>query len=221
MLVLLYNAGPLIEEAHYAFQRGRLRAESEDATALLEKMSELNISDTSLTFPLIVQRVQPSVVQIETLHERPRDLEGNPLAMPRRPRRHGQGAGVVIDPSGYILTNYHVIRDSALVRVRLSDGRRIEGVEITGTDPATDLAVLKVDAEGLIAATWGDSDKLQTGEWVLAVGNPFGLERTVTAGIVERQAPPQHRPKPRRSLRGFPANRRGRQPRQQRRPAGQ
>src|SRR5438105_8830763 len=72
MLVLLYNAGPLIEQAQYAYQRGRLRAESEDATARLEKMSELNVSDTSLTFPLIVQRVKPCVVQIETLHERPR-----------------------------------------------------------------------------------------------------------------------------------------------------
>ncbi len=184
LLVLLYNAGPLIEEAHYAFQRGRLRAESEDATARLEKMSELNVSDTSLVFPLIVQRVQPSVVQIETLQELPRDLEGNPLTTSRRPRKAGQGAGVVIDASGYILTNYHVIRDSTRVLVRLSDGRRINGVEITGADPATDLAVLRVEAEGLIPATWGDSDKLQTGEWVLAVGNPFGLERTVTAGIV-------------------------------------
>jgi S1-C subfamily serine protease len=183
MLVLLYNAGPLIEEAHYAFQRGRLRAESEDATARLEKMSELNVSDTSLTFPLVVQRVQPSVVQIETLQERPRDLEEGPLAAPRR-RSGGQGAGVVIDAAGYILTNYHVVRDSTLVRVRLSDGRRIEGAQVAGTDPATDLAVLKVEADGLIPATWGDSDSLQTGEWVLAVGNPFGLERTVTAGIV-------------------------------------
>jgi S1-C subfamily serine protease len=183
MLVLLYNAGPLIEEAHYAYQRGRLRAESEDAAGRLAKMSELNIHDTSLAFPLIVQRVQPSVVQIETLL-RPRPAEDNPLGMPRRPRPAGQGAGVVIDASGYILTNYHVVRDSSLVRVRLSDGRRIEGVEVSGADPATDLAVLKVQAEGLIPATWGDSDKLQTGEWVLAVGNPFGLERTVTAGIV-------------------------------------
>src|SRR5262245_49868662 len=105
VLVLLYNAGPLIEEAQYAFQRGRLRAESEDATARLEKMSELNVNDTSLTFPLVVQRVQPSVVQIETLHERSRDPDdNNPLALPRRPRSAGQGAGVVIDPAGYILT---------------------------------------------------------------------------------------------------------------------
>jgi serine protease Do len=184
VLVLLYNAGPLIEEAHYAFQRGRLRAESEDATSRLEKMAELNVSDTSLTFPLIVQRVQPSVVQIETLREVPRDLDDNPLAMPRRPRPAGQGAGVVIDAAGYILTNYHVIRDCTLVRVRLSDGRRVESAEVTGADPATDLAVIKVQAEGLIPAAWGDSDKLQTGEWVLAVGNPFGLERSVTAGII-------------------------------------
>src|SRR5207302_39524 len=116
------------------------------------KMSELNVSDTSLTFPLIVQRVKPCVVQIETLHERPRGEDDNPLGIPRRPRSMGQGAGVVIDPAGYILTNYHVVRDSSQVRVRLSDGRRIEGAEITGADAATDLAVLRIEADGLIAA---------------------------------------------------------------------
>jgi len=189
LAVVCYNATPLIEQCHYAWQRGRLRAESEDATARLEKLSELNIHDTSVTFPLVVQKVKPSVVQIDTLQERPRPTEepGGSPASPLAPRRMhvtGQGAGVVIDRAGYILTNYHVIRDAKAVRVRLSDGRRIDVAEIIGSDPATDLAVLKIEASGLIAATWGDSERLQTGEWVLALGNPFGLERSVTAGIV-------------------------------------
>jgi serine protease Do len=186
LAVVCYNLAPIVENIHYAWQRGRLRAESEEATARLDELARRNVADTSLTFPLVVQRVRPCVVQIDTLQERMQAAApGDPATPgPRRLRTAGQGAGLIADASGYILTNYHVIRDATLVRVRLSDGRRFDQAEVVGVDPQTDLAVLKIEASGLLPAAWGDSDRLQTGEWVLAVGNPFGLDRSVTAGIV-------------------------------------
>lgn len=96
----------------------------------------------------------------------------------------GLGSGVIVDPKGHILTNYHVIQDSDEINVIID---KVEhSAEIVGTDPATDLAVIRVDKRDLPAAILGDSDKLEVGEWVLAVGSPFDirLEHTVTAGIV-------------------------------------
>jgi serine protease Do len=96
----------------------------------------------------------------------------------------GLGSGVIIDKSGVILTNNHVVRDAEKVTVRLADGREFVADEVF-TDPKTDLAVVKISgAEGLVAAELGDSGALEVGDWVLALGQPFGLEQTVTAGIV-------------------------------------
>jgi serine protease Do len=93
------------------------------------------------------------------------------------------GSGVVIDPAGWILTNYHVLAQSDDVVVTLSDGRRFVA-EVVGADPASDLAVVRIDATNLPHATWGDSDTIQVGEMIWAIGNPFGLDRTLTYGIV-------------------------------------
>lgn len=101
----------------------------------------------------------------------------------RRPQRSGMGSGLIIRADGYVLTNNHVVEGADTVRVELSDGRKLTA-EVVGTDPATDLAVLKVDADNLLAATLGDSDEIQVGDWVLAIGSPFGLDQTVTAGII-------------------------------------
>jgi serine protease Do len=90
---------------------------------------------------------------------------------------------VIVDASGYILTNAHVVDRAGEVMVELGDGSQHRG-QIVGIDPGTDLAVLRVQASGLAAASWGDSDALEVGDPVLAVGNPFGLDRTVTAGII-------------------------------------
>jgi serine protease Do len=96
----------------------------------------------------------------------------------------GTGSGFVITPDGYIVTNHHVIAGAERVTVRLNDGREYPGT-IVGTDPATDLGVVKIDADNLVAARFGNSDVLEVGEWVLAVGSPFGVfANTVTAGIV-------------------------------------
>ncbi len=95
----------------------------------------------------------------------------------------GFGSGVIISADGYIVTNNHVVENSEKVYVTLNDKREFQA-EVVGTDPSTDLALLKVKEEGLHFILWGDSDALQVGEWVLAVGNPFNLTSTVTAGIV-------------------------------------
>lgn len=95
----------------------------------------------------------------------------------------GLGSGVIVDSKGHILTNNHVVAQADEVTVRLSDGREFEG-EVIGADPRTDLAVVKIDAGAVQSARLGDSDKLKIGEWVVAAGTPFGLENTITAGIV-------------------------------------
>ncbi len=105
----------------------------------------------------------------------------------RQPREEprSSGSGVIVDPQGYILTNNHVVENAGSVEVRLSDDRKFQAT-IVGRDPKTDLAVLKISAPGgsLPVATLGDSDKLRAGQWAIAIGNPFGLDRTVTIGHI-------------------------------------
>jgi serine protease Do len=95
----------------------------------------------------------------------------------------GYGSGVIISSDGYIITNNHVIEDAENIEVKLNDNR-IFNAELVGRDPSTDIALLKIKAENLSYLKYGDSEKLKVGEWVLAVGNPFNLTSTVTAGIV-------------------------------------
>ncbi len=103
---------------------------------------------------------------------------------PQRRRGSSLGSGFIIDPSGFIVTNHHVIADADEVEVVLADGTSLEAT-IVGSDKDTDLALLKVEADhALPATTWGDSDQTRIGDWVVAIGNPFGLGGTVTAGIV-------------------------------------
>jgi serine protease Do len=132
-------------------------------------------------FAALYRGVRPSVVSVYTTR---RPL---PPRLPVGPSRFADaiGSGVVLTPGGEILTNHHVVENATGVWVRLSDGRTFRA-QTAGTDPPTDLALLKVDGVGgaLQAATLGDSDAVQVGDWVLAVGNPFGLEQSVTRGIV-------------------------------------
>ena len=97
--------------------------------------------------------------------------------------RKGTGSGFIFRPDGYILTNAHVVDGAQKLRVTLADKRKFTG-QVTGIDREMDLAVIKIEAQGLPAVTFGDSDQLEAGQWVLAIGNPLGYHYTVTAGIV-------------------------------------
>jgi Do/DeqQ family serine protease len=104
-----------------------------------------------------------------------------------QPLQQGFGSGVIISTDGYIVTNNHVIDKADMIHVVLND-KRTYLAQLVGTDPNTDIALLKIEADSLPAITFGNSDKLRVGEWVLAVGNPFNLTSTVTAGIVSAKA---------------------------------
>ena len=103
--------------------------------------------------------------------------------MPRERRESSLGSGVIVDASGYIVTNNHVIAKADEIKVVMSDKREYTG-KVVGTDPKSDIAVIKIKAKNLPTIPWGNSDKLEVGEYVLAIGNPFGLNQTVTQGIV-------------------------------------
>jgi serine protease Do len=160
----------------------------------------------SASFAEIAKRVEPAVVNIETTQAAPEttpekdedkeDQTPNPLfdmfrRQQRRPSR-GVGSGFIINPKGYILTNYHVIEDASKITVRLQSGEEYRGT-VAGFDPETDVALIKIDsAKDLPTLTLGDSNAAQVGDWVLAMGSPFGLDQTVTAGIIskkERESP--------------------------------
>ncbi|NOY65767.1 MAG: DegQ family serine endoprotease [Nitrospirae bacterium] len=165
---------------------------SREATDFLGKLS------TSLSE--VAEKVKPAVVNISTtktvtLRQTPFDEFFNdpffrrffgpdfPFGHKRKYRSSALGSGVIVTDDGYILTNNHVIKDADEIKVVLQDKREFKG-KVIGTDPKTDLAVVKIDATGLTALKLGDSDKLHVGEIVLAVGNPFGLSHTITMGIV-------------------------------------
>ena len=103
------------------------------------------------------------------------------------PEKVGMGSGVIISKDGYIVTNNHVIDNADVISIKLNDGREFKG-RVIGTDPSTDLALVKIEADDLPTIPVGDSDALKVGEWVLAVGNPFNMTSTVTAGIVSAKA---------------------------------
>ena len=106
-----------------------------------------------------------------------------PFELPRERREQSLGSGVIVDPDGLIITNNHVVAKADEIKILLSDKREYSG-RVIGTDPKSDLAVVRIKARNLPFIPWGDSDELQVGEYVLAIGNPFGLNQTVTMGIV-------------------------------------
>ncbi|HTA16405.1 MAG TPA: trypsin-like peptidase domain-containing protein, partial [bacterium] len=114
--------------------------------------------------------------------------QGNPQSNPDQSqwfKQRSLGSGVIVDAkAGYVLTNNHVVDGADAITVKLADGRELQG-SVVGRDPKTDLAVVRIkDASGLTAASFGDSDRIEVGDWVLAVGSPFGLEQTVSHGII-------------------------------------
>lgn len=133
----------------------------------------------SRTIVDVARKVSRSVVQVSVVKKQMPDT-GRPTHT--RPQE-GNASGFIISSDGLIITNHHVARDCEKITITLEDGRSYQPIVI-GLDPYTDLAVLKIDAEGLKALTFGDSDQLQVGQMAIAVGNPFGFNYTVTAGVV-------------------------------------
>src|SRR5436853_5867284 len=165
-----------------------------DPRALLHALEE--------AFTTAADRVTPAVVNVSTVPrkqpaeeapERFREFFGEEFYerfFRRRPREdtRASGSGVIVDAKGYVLTNNHVIENAQDITVRLSDGRKFSAT-LVGRDPKTDLAVLKVEAPApLPVAELADSDRLRVGQWAIAIGNPFGLDRTVTVGIISATA---------------------------------
>src|SRR6516225_3858908 len=152
------------------------------------------------SFAPIVQKVIPSVVQVDVtgksgngrslgssdMQDQLRRFFGRGFQIPEQPEMPNQkalGSGVIISADGYILTNNHVVENSKTIQVTLSDGRKLTA-KVIGTDPQTDVALLKIDAANLEPVTLADSDSAQVGDLVLAIGDPFGIGTTVTEGII-------------------------------------
>ncbi len=167
-------------------------------TTPLTQRSSLPITANPSSFvTAAVERVGPAVVRIDTertitrridpLFEDPafRRFFGNDAfsQLPQERRLRGQGSGFIIDKSGIILTNAHVVDQADKVTVLLKDGRTFQG-QVQGADEVTDLAVVKIDGKDLPVAPLGDSTQVKVGDWAIAVGNPLGLDNTVTLGIV-------------------------------------
>lgn len=184
MLVLRFVVPYFAEPIQYAITRGRQRAEYDTAGQALKS---LNLDEISRAYQLVSQRVAPSVVNINvaSVVEIPRSDDLSSLFGPQSGIRQaqGQGSGVVVDAGGFILTNNHVVANATEIQVSLSDGR-VVNAETVGLDPLTDLALLKINADKLTPAEWGDSDALEVGALVWAVGSPFGLQHSITAGIL-------------------------------------
>ncbi len=167
LLAVILVSPFLVGRIYYAVARGKLQAEYDVALVSLPS-AKANLQDLVTASRMVVRKVSPSVVSIHRA-----DIRGG----------DGQGSGVVVDEHGYILTNYHVVDGATGISVHLADGRMTEA-GVVGGDQRIDLAVLKVNIDGLIPIEWGDSNELEVGDLVWALGSPFGLERTVTFGIV-------------------------------------
>ncbi len=173
LMLMRWILPPLLESSRYSWYRGQLRAEHEAAG---EQLRNVSLDGLSRVSELVSQRVTPSVVHINVKQT----SDENTLV---HNKSDGQGSGVIVDRSGYILTNNHVLEGAVLINVRFSDDSRREA-RIVGVDEARDLAVLQVEAIELPSVEWGNSDTSIVGAPVWAVGSPFGLHGSITFGII-------------------------------------
>ena len=150
-----------------------------------------DILSTQKAFSNVSKKVTPSVVNISTVSRKKviqPFFEANPFfedffGAPQTRRDKSLGSGFLISTDGYIVTNDHVVRDAESIQVKLSNDK-VYDATVVGGDHKTDIAVIKIKATGLPTAVLGDSDKLEVGQWAIAIGNPFGLDRTMTVGVI-------------------------------------
>lgn len=203
LLCVLYSSLPVSSWAQYGGTAERERLKSE-----LKELEE-KTNPFVETFRKVVKLVSPSVVSIRTekvseyagSYRREFDPRGQEFSIPmpypqspeERPNRHpgfefpqhGQGSGIIIDTDGHILTNYHLVEgfEEGTITVITSEGKQY-GAKVVGLDSKTDLGILKVEGNGFQPAEFGSADDVHVGDWVIAIGNPFGYQQTVSAGIV-------------------------------------
>lgn len=197
LVCLRYLLPPMLESSRYSWHRGQLRAEYEQAGQQLQNVSWEGLSQVSQT---VARRVNPSVVHIQLAAKEDESGSASRWTSDTKPFRMptGQGSGIIVSEDGYILTNQHVLESNAEVQVFLPDNQMLPA-QIVGLDRTTDLALIKIDAQNLLPITWGDSDDLEIGSPVWAVGSPFGLSGSVSFGILsgkhrlDLNANPQYR----------------------------
>jgi len=164
-------------------QYARTRAE---LAAIRDAAAGSELASVGKLFTTLARVIGPAVVNVTSSRRvlaSADEIEALSGGSPHAATDESVGSGVIIDPEGTIVTNYHVVARSEEIVVTLADGRRFDA-ELIGADAATDMAVLKIEAHDLPKADWGDSDSVEVGEMVWAIGNPFGLDRTLTYGIV-------------------------------------
>lgn len=180
-----------------ALNSNKLFFVDEDATykSIQERQGELGVNSINvnyesnvpkeLDFTIISELAINSVVHIRSSHKA--SVKSNGYYQYRQGPSQSSGSGVIVSDDGYIVTNNHVVEDASEIQVVLNDNRSYKA-KIVGTDPTTDLALIKIEEEGLAFMAYGDSDEVKVGQWVIAVGNPFNLTSTVTAGIISAKA---------------------------------
>jgi len=164
LLLAVLIVPSVVGRIQYAMTEAKERAQVDVAR---ENLQDFSLQEFSTASRLLAQYVGPSVVNVRT----------------QRGSGQGQGSGVIVDSEGYIVTNYHVVEGVRTAEIQLSDGRR-GSASVVGADPLVDVAVLKTELDNLIAAEWGDSNKLYVGDAVWALGSPFGLQKSITFGIL-------------------------------------
>jgi serine protease Do len=183
LIFLLIGLGLGVDTSHGGFPSGNTAA---------QEPKPMTIAQGLPNFVALAKKLKPEVVNISTTQTVNQLDAPNAFGQSDQfgaPSPRGQfkqrslGSGFIVEPDGLILTNYHVVDNAEKITVRLLDGRELAG-KVVGKDQKTDIALVKINAQDLPVAPLGDSDRLEVGEWVMAIGNPFGLDNTVTSGIV-------------------------------------
>lgn len=182
-VLILWHVGPeIVERYQFAKTRGEIRAKYENA---VKELKNQPLNSVSMAYQLVAQKVKPSVVSIRAIREaQPDKRSWGGANQTRQGYEKGQGSGVIMSSDGFILTNAHVVKDAKAIEIVLHDRRSFMAEQVGKSDQPNDLAVLKIDAPDLVPADWGDSDELEVGSIVWAIGSPYGLEQSVTSGIV-------------------------------------